>query len=180
MQIAIQNQIEALQQQQQHILQQQIASNQVMGSAFATPQLGGASGGGLRQPIPSGAAAAAAGHRRIQSTQAMMGQFGASGFSMPGGVGSYGMPGMGMTNLDASGALGLGLGAAPGVRGQHGRRHSMNVINRNAGSIGGDISGSPNFGVSNLEGFDDGFAPAGGGGHSRQPSRADPTWRNSS
>ena len=158
-----------------------------MGSAFATPQLGGTSGVGLRQPMPTGAAAAAAaaaGHRRIQSTQAMMGQFGAGGIVMPApGIGGYGMPGMGVSNLDASGALGLGLGAAPGARGPgHGRRHSMNVINKNP-TAGADVGGiGPNFAANSLDGgYDDGFTPpaVGAGGHSRQVSRADPSWRGS-
>jgi len=156
-----------------------------MGSAFATPQLGGTSGVGLRQPMPTGAAAAG-GHRRIQSTQAMMGQFGAGGIVMPAtGIGGYGMPGMGVSNLDASSALGLGLGAAPGARGGgHGRRHSMNVINKNP-TAGADVGGiGPNFAANSLDGgYDDGFTPpppaVGAGSHSRQVSRADPSWRGS-
>ena len=130
--------------------------------------------------MPSGAAAAA-GHRRIQSTQAMMGQFGAGGgIVMPApGIGGYGMPGMGIPNLDASGALGLGLGATQGSRGGHGRRHSMNVLNKNPNP---DVAGiSANFVANDLDGYGDGFTPpaAGAGGHSRQPSRADPSWRGS-
>lgn len=147
-----------------------------MGSAFATPQLGGTGGVGLRQ-MPSGAAAAAAGHRRIQS-QAIMGQFGANAFGMPGSLGGYGIPGMGLPGLDQS-ALGLGL-SSTGPRAQHGRRHSVNVINKNTGPLGGDLSSSPSYNANNLDGFDDGFtAPSGPGGHSRQASRADTSWRNS-
>lgn len=147
-----------------------------MGSAFATPQLGGTGGVGLRQ-MPSGAAAAAAGHRRIQS-QAIMGQFGGNAFGMPGSIGGYGMPGMGLPGIDHASALGLGLPAA-GARAQHGRRHSVNVLNKSTGPLGGDMGGSPSFIPNNLDGFDDGFAaPGGAGGHSRQASRADPSWRN--
>jgi protein SSD1 len=113
----------------------------------------------------------------------MMGQFGAGGFGMPApGMGGYGMPGMSVPNMDTASALGLGLSATPGTRGGHGRRHSMNVINKNPTTAGPDLAGmSSNFAVNNLDGgYDDGFAPpaVGGGGHSRQPSRADPSWRN--
>ncbi|KAF8314752.1 RNB-domain-containing protein [Clavulina sp. PMI_390] len=156
--IALQNQIEALQQQQQQILQQQIASGQVMGSAFATPQL----------------AAAAAGHRRIQS-QAIMGQFGTGppAFGMP-SVGGFGMPNMPMPSMD----FGMGMPGMANRGGGHGRRHSMNVINKNTGPIPGDLAASASFGAN--DGFEDGFGAPGGGGHSRQASRAEGNWRNNS
>ena len=68
------------------------------------------------------------------------------------------------------GNLGVGLdGQAQGVPRGHGRRHSVNVVNKSASQS--------NVGVGQ-DGFDDGFAPpAALGGHSRQVSRADSAWR---
>lgn len=136
-QIALQSQIEALQQQQQALYQHQLASNQLLGSTFTSQ-------------ISNRATA----HRRVQSTLPMSlgNQFGTMGqFTAPTGIG-----------LDMPQNLPRG----------HGRRHSVNVINKNNVS-GGSISFPPSY-----DNFEDGFVPPSNlTGHSRQPSRADSTWR---
>jgi len=136
-QIAIQNEIEALQRQQAALYQQQLASNQVL--SFQTPGL-----------APSRAAA----HRRVQSTVPM-------GLGSPNGQPNL-MSQLGLRNVN------VGLDGQPqGVPRGHGRRHSVNVVNKSASqsNVGQD-------------GFEDGFPPpAGLGGHSRQVSRADGAWR---
>lgn len=142
-QIAIQSQIEALQAQQQLLLQQQLATNTVLQSFSTSPNLnrGGLAGGA---------------HRRIQSQQVPLG-LGHSPMGLGGGVG------LGLANQDAG-----------GNKGSHGRRHSVNVINK-AAEQGGAAAGLYN-GAQN-DGFDDGFMPSLPGGHSRQVSRADSSWR---
>ncbi|KAF9075734.1 SSD1 protein [Rhodocollybia butyracea] len=137
-QIAIQNQIEALQHQQQALYQQQLASNQVL--SFQTPGL-----------APNR-------HRRVQSTVPSVGA-GAS----------FNAPQSAMGQFNNLAGLGLGLdGQTQGVPRGHGRRHSVNVVNKGPSS---SISGFP-------EGFDDGFQPPSNfNGHSRQVSRADNSWR---
>jgi protein SSD1 len=150
-QIALQNQIEALQQQQQQLLQQQIASNQVM-SSF-NPQMGA-----RNNPA----------HRRIQSTQVPMGMGGfPGGFGAPAPIGGFNM-----------GPPGLGLDQSGVPRG-HGRRHSVNVLNKNVQSTHGSQPSQQFFGgFSGADGFEDGFTPPqGAGGHSRNASRADSSWR---
>ncbi|KAA1466420.1 RNB-domain-containing protein [Dentipellis sp. KUC8613] len=142
-QIAIQNEIEALQRQQQALYQQQLASNQVL--SFQTSGLA---------PGRAGA------HRRVQST-------------VPMGLGAGNLGAMGQQGLMSQLGLGhvnLGLDQSQGIPRGHGRRHSVNVVNK---------SGSQsNFGQISQDGFDDGFAPPPGfGGHSRQASRADSSWR---
>jgi protein SSD1 len=141
--IAIQNEIEALQRQQAALYQQQLASNQVL--SFQTPGL-----------APNRAAA----HRRVQSTVPM---------GVTTGLGSMNgqQPLMGQLRL---GNLGVGLDGQPqGVPRGHGRRHSVNVVNKSASQS--------NTGIGQ-DGFDDGFAPPPAlGGHSRQVSRADSSWR---
>jgi protein SSD1 len=65
----------------------------------------------------------------------------------------------------------VGLDGQPqGMLRGHGRRHSVNVVNKSASQS--------NVGVGQ-DGYEDGFAPpaTGLGGHSRQVSRADSTWR---
>lgn len=138
-QIAIQNEIEALQRQQVALYQQQLASNQVL--SFQTPGL-----------APNRAAA----HRRVQSTVPMP-------LGTPGGQQAF-MSQLGLGNVS------LGLDGQPqGVPRGHGRRHSVNVVNKSASQS--------SVGVGQ-DGFDDGFAqPAALGGHSRQVSRADSAWR---
>jgi protein SSD1 len=140
-QIAIQNEIEALQRQQAALYQQQLASNQVL--SFQTPGL-----------APNRAAA----HRRVQSTVPM----GAMGM----GLGSSGSQQVLMSQL----GLGVGLDGQPqGVPRGHGRRHSVNVVNK---------SGNQPTARIGQDGFEDGFAPpAALGGHSRQVSRAESAWR---
>jgi protein SSD1 len=146
-QIALQNQIEALQQQQQALYQQQLASNQVL--SFQTP--------GLAPNRP-------AAHRRVQSTAPI---------SLAGSnLNSFGAPQTAMGQFGSLGNLGLGLDGQPqGVPRGHGRRHSVNVVNKTPGSV--------SYGNSYAQdGFEDGFAaPASFGGHSRQASRADSSWR---
>ncbi|KAI5826729.1 SSD1 protein [Schizophyllum commune Tattone D] len=135
-QIALQNQIEALQQQQQALYQQQLASNQVL--SYQTPGL--APGRGA--------------HRRVQSTVPMAGN-------------GYGGPQNPMGQFGNLGTLNMGLdGQTQGVPRGHGRRHSVNVVNKPGQSFG------------QFDGFDDGFQPPlPPGGHSRQASRADSSWR---
>lgn len=69
-------------------------------------------------------------------------------------------------------------GQSPTVPRGHGRRHSVNVVNKNIGNSGNGNPGTFAF-PSTQEGYEDGFvAPPGlNGGHSRQVSRADSTWR---
>ncbi|KAF8621564.1 hypothetical protein AX15_007591 [Amanita polypyramis BW_CC] len=144
-QIALQNQIEALQQQQQALFQQQLASNQVL--SFQTPGL-----------VPNRTGV----HRRVQSTVPMS----------PGVGAAFG----GAQNPMAYGGLGLGLDGQPqGVPRGHGRRHSVNVVNKpNNNQAAMNPYGLP-YGTQ--DGYDDGFVPPSLGGHSRQVSRVDSTWR---
>lgn len=76
-------------------------------------------------------------------------------------------------------SLNIGLDGQPQTvpRG-HGRRHSVNVVNKNGANQGNAGSSTLAF-PSTQDGFEDGFAPPVGfnGGHSRQVSRADSTWR---
>ena len=135
--MAIQSQIEALQQQQAVLYQQQLASNQILGSTMP-----GRVGG----------------HRRVQSTlPSPM----TSGFSA---MGQFSTPMMGLD----------GQQGAP--RG-HGRRHSVNVLNKAAGANASISYPNPYA----PEGFDDGFTPPPvmQPAHSRQASRADSSWRMS-
>ncbi|KAH7879895.1 RNB-domain-containing protein [Lentinula edodes] len=99
-------------------------------------------------------------HRRVQSTA-------------PGiGAGAFNVPQNPMGQFNNLGGLGLGLdGQNQGIPRGHGRRHSVNVVNKSGPgtSIGG-------FNVN--DGFEDGFAPPSNfNGHSRQVSRADNSWR---
>jgi len=80
-----------------------------------------------------------------------------------------------LNQFGSLGSLNLGLdGQTQGIPRGHGRRHSVNVVNK-AGSQPG--LGSISYGTGFQDGFDDGFAPAPVGGHSRQTSRADSSWR---
>lgn len=147
-QIAIQSQIEALQQQQQALYQQQLASNQVL--SFQTAGL-----------APNRANV----HRRVHSTVPM------------GGVGGFGGPQPTMGQFGHYSGLSVSMdGQAQGMPRGHGRRHSVNVVNK-PGNTGGSISYNSNPYGQQPEGFDDGFAPPNFGGHSRQVSRADSSWR---
>jgi len=62
-------------------------------------------------------------------------------------------------------------GQTQGVPRGHGRRHSVNVVNK--------TSSQPSLGSLAFDGFNDGFgAPTASlGGHSRQVSRVDSSWR---
>lgn len=102
-------------------------------------------------------------HRRVQSTLPVsMGAFG-------GTMGQFGapMPGLGMDNQQ-------------GIPRGHGRRHSVNVLNKGAGP-NASISYPNPYAQQNQDGFDDGFTapPPMQGAHSRQASRADTSWRMS-
>ena len=143
LQIALQNQIEALQQQQQALYQQQLASNQVL--SFQTPGL-----------------APSRGHRRVQSTVPI------------GGPGTTFNPIQNQSNLGLGG-LHLGLDDQhQGLPRGHGRRHSVNVVNKSGNQGMGSISfGNP---YASGDAFEDGFTPP-SGAHSRQVSRADSSWR---
>ena len=141
MQIALQNQIEALQQQQAALYQQQLASNQVL--SFQTP--------GLAPGRPNV-------HRRVHST-----------VPMGMGMNPFGGPQAAMGQFGNLGSLGMGLDGQPsGVPRGHGRRHSVNVLNK---------SSSPSLGAlgfsQSADGFDDGFAAPAGSGHARNDS----SWR---
>jgi len=88
-----------------------------------------------------------------------------------GSFGGFGIPGIGF-NAGLGGGVGLGLGGEDqqGVPRGHGRRHSVNVVNKSGQS--------QSFNQFGQDGYDDGFAPPTAfGGHSRQASRADSTWR---
>lgn len=142
-QIALQNQIEALQQQQQALYQQQLASNQVL--SFQTP--------GLAPGRPNV-------HRRVHSTVPM-------GMGMP-----FGGPQAAMGQFGNLNGLGMGLDGQPsGVPRGHGRRHSVNVLNKSGSQPG---LGALGFSQS-VDGYDDGFNAPGnmGNGHSRNDS----SWR---
>lgn len=69
------------------------------------------------------------------------------------------------------GNLGMSSDGQPqGMPRGHGRRHSVNVVNK--------AVSQPNPGTVGFDGFDDGFPPPpGAGGHSRQTSRVDSSWR---
>ncbi|KAH9844292.1 RNB-domain-containing protein [Rhodofomes roseus] len=137
-QIALQNQIEALQQQQAALYQHQLASNQVL--SFQTP--------GLAPGRPNV-------HRRVHST-----------VPMGMGMNPFGGPQAAMGQF---GNLGMGLDGQPsGVPRGHGRRHSVNVLNKSGSSALGALGFS-----QSADGFDDGFAAPGGGGHARNDS----SWR---
>ena len=142
----IQTQIEALQQQQQALYQQQLASNQVL--SFQTAGL--APGRNV--------------HRRVHSTAVP---------SMNAGLNAFGGPQTAMGQFGSLSGLGMGLDGQPSsVPRGHGRRHSVNVLNKTGGQ---PSLASLGFSHS-ADGFDDGFAPPvglGGSGH----SRSDSSWR---
>ncbi|KAG5220697.1 RNB-domain-containing protein [Salix suchowensis] len=145
--IAIQNQIEALQQHQQALYQQQLASGHVL--SLGTPGLAPNRGNA---------------HRRVQST-------------LPAGLGVGNAFGALQSNMGQFGnmpSLPLGLDNQQGVPRGHGRRHSVNVVNKTPSQ---NAQGMNIGGFNGQEGFDDGFAPSSFGGHSRQASRADSSWR---
>jgi len=84
-----------------------------------------------------------------------------------------------MTQFGNLASLGIGLdGQSQTTPRGHGRRHSVNVVNKNGGSQSNTGLGTFAF-PSIQETFEDGFTPPSGfnGGHSRQVSRADSTWR---
>ena len=118
-----------MQQQQQALYQQQLASNQIL--SLQTP--------GLAPNRPSA-------HRRVQSTVPVGLAGGSNVFGAQNPVNSLG-------NLSG---LGMGLdGQTSGIPRGHGRRHSVNVLNKAVGqSIG-------SFEDGGFEPFDDGFNPPG-------------------
>jgi len=102
-----------------------------------------------------------ASHRRVQSTVPMSPSSGATFGSIQHPMGQFG-------NISG---LNLGLdGQTQGIPRGHGRRHSVNVVNKTVSQ--------PNMGSLSFDNFDDGFsAPTAAGGHSRQASRVDSSWR---
>jgi len=73
--------------------------------------------------------------------------------------------------------LGVGLdGQTQNIPRGHGRRHSVNVVNKAGSQPGMGSISFPNP-YAGQDGFEDGFAPPSFGGHSRQASRADSSWR---
>ncbi|KZS97962.1 RNB-domain-containing protein [Sistotremastrum niveocremeum HHB9708] len=151
-QISLQNQIEALQQQQQQLYQQQLASSQAM-ATFSAPQL---------NPGRINA------HRRVQSTIPMgMAQNNFAGFGalQPSNIGAFNLPPL------ANG----GFNEQDGINRGHGRRHSVNVVNKSA--VQGNQATFPFPGQLNQESYDDSVVPASFGGHSRTGSRVDSGWR---
>ena len=77
-----------------------------------------------------------------------------------------------MSNL---GGMGMGMESQQGIPRGHGRRHSVNVLNKTATQPGMSMSmfGNP------VEGFDDGFAPPPGMPQPGPPQhqRTDSAWR---
>lgn len=71
----------------------------------------------------------------------------------------------------------LGMGQPQDMPRGHGRRHSVNVVNKSSNNSLGSISYGAPYGTQ--DGYEDGFVPPSMGGHSRQVSRADSTWRMS-
>lgn len=129
-QIAIQKQIEVLQQQQQALYQQQLASNQIL--SLQT---------GLAPNRPSA-------HRRVQSTVPI---------GLSAGNNIFGAPVQNTAGqLGNLSGLGMGLdGQTSGIPRGHGRRHSVNVLNKAAGQNIGSLEDG------NFEPFEDGFNPPG-------------------
>lgn len=108
-------------------------------------------------PMVAGRVAA---HRRVQSTLPV-----ALGGAFGGAMGQFGaqIPGMGPD-------------AQAGTPRGHGRRHSVNVVNKSTG-LGASISYPASF---TQDGYDDNFVQAPAmTAHSRQASRADSSWRMS-
>ena len=104
-----------------------------------------------------------AAHRRIQSQQVPGG---------PGFPGASNPPQNVNTFTNQGGGLGIDQAGVP--RG-HGRRHSVNVVNKGHASAPSQF-----FSYNGLEGFDEGFQPPpapGNGNHSRAQSRTDSSWR---
>lgn len=105
-----------------------------------------------------------AAHRRIQSQQVPSPGGFQSSYQPPAPVGSY-----------VGGGMGLDQASIP--RG-HGRRHSVNVLNK-----GHNSQPSQFFSYNGVEGFDDGFQPPANAPpvptqHNRNASRtADSSWR---
>ncbi|THH32915.1 hypothetical protein EUX98_g1301 [Antrodiella citrinella] len=142
-QIALQSQIEALQQQQQALYQAQLASNQVL--SFQTPGLAPPRGGA---------------HRRVHSTLPL-------GMGMPSFAG-------GQAAMGQFGQIGnLGMGTDNGIPRGHGRRHSVNVLNKT-----GSQPGLGSMFSNSQDGFDDGFMPPPAlAGNTGNHTRADSSWR---
>jgi protein SSD1 len=145
---------------EQIAIQNQIEALQQQQQALYQQQL--ASNSVLSFQTP-GLAPSRSAHRRVQSTVPMATGPAANFGSLQNPMGQFGN---------------LGLeGQPPGIPRGHGRRHSVNVVNK-SGSQSGASSVGYGGPFMNQDGFEDGFAPPTVGGHSRQPSRApDSTWR---
>jgi protein SSD1 len=90
----------------------------------------------------------------------------------PGSGATFGSVQHPMGQFGGISGLNLGLdGQTQGVPRGHGRRHSVNVVNKTASQ--------PNLGSLAFDGFEDGFGVSAVplGGHSRQASRVDSSWR---
>lgn len=113
-----------MQQQQQALYQQQLASNQILSLQTS----------GLTPNRPSA-------HRRVQSTVPV---------GITGGNNVFGVAQNPTGQLGNLSGLAMGLdGQTTGIPRGHGRRHSVNVLNKAAGQSIGDDGG--------FEPFDDGF-----------------------
>lgn len=95
-------------------------------------------------------------HRRVQS-------------NLPGSGAAFNSVQNTMNRFTNVNGLNLGLDGQTQVPPGHGRRHSVNVVNKS--------TSQPGTGTASFDGFDDGFTPQPPGGHSRQASRADSSWR---
>ena len=138
-------------------LQSQIEALQQQQAALYQQQL--ASNQILSNTMPGRVGA----HRRVQSTLPVsMGAFG-------GAMGQFGAP-----------MQGLGMDIPQGIPRGHGRRHSVNVLNKTNGP-NASISYPNAYGQQHQDNFDDGFTapPPVQAAHSRQASRADTSWRMS-
>lgn len=135
---------------EQIALQNQIEALQQQQQALYQQQL--ASNQVLSFQTP-GLAPARGAHRRVQSTVPT----GAAPFNASQSIGQFSLNSVGLD------------GQPQGLPRGHGRRHSVNVVNKSTGAPG--VYNFPQ------DGFDDGFVPPSLGGHSRQASRVDSSWR---
>ena len=91
------------------------------------------------------------------------------------GMNAFGGPQTAMGQFGTIGSLGMGLDGQPSsVPRGHGRRHSVNVLNKTGGQPSLAALGFSH----SADGFDDGFVPPsalGGPGH----NRSDSSWRMS-
>lgn len=90
------------------------------------------------------------------------------------GMNAFGGPQTAMGHFGSLGAMGMGLDGQPSnVPRGHGRRHSVNVLNKSSSQ---HTPGPIGF-TNSLDGFDDGFVPPPGLGGNTQHARSDSSWR---